>query len=222
MANTLWLSKVLKWIFAGLAVLMSVAAVAIVIVMIVNPQLPPDTMVGPLNVNVMGQPGSVVLAHSKFAAMLINGGVQVRVDDAHGLVEVAKRTGLPVALLSVVYFMLLFGLMRRLFANVGRGDSFTRQNVRLVQLIGFSLLIYSIVAAFAEGYFEYAMFDFLSQHASFAVSGTAFRLPQQSNVNFQFGGPGGSPFFFTGLLVLAISEVFRQGLSLKNENDLTI
>lgn len=221
MANTRWLSKVLKWIFAGLTVLMSLAAVALVVVMIINPQLPPDTMVGPVTVDVFGQPGSVVLAHSKFAAMLINGGAQVRIDDAHGLVEVVKHSGLPVALLTVVYFMLLFGLMRRLFANVGRGDSFTRQNVRLVQLIGFSLLIFSVVSALAEGWFEYSVFTFLSHHASFQVSGAAFRLPQTGDFNLEFGGPG-SPLFFTGLLVLAISEVFRQGLSLKAENDLTI
>jgi Protein of unknown function (DUF2975) len=28
--------------------------------------------------------------------------------------------------------------------------------------------------------------------------------------------------FFSGLLVLALSEVFRQGLALKTENDLTV
>ena len=221
MANTRWLSKVLKWIFAGLAVVMSLVAVAIVVVMIVNPELPPDTMMGPVTVNVLGQPGSFVLEHSQFAAALAKGGVQVKVDDAHGFVEVVKHTGLPVALLSVVYFMLLFGLMRRLFANVGRGDSFTRQNVRLVQLIGFSLLIYSVLSAFAQGWFEYAVFNFLSHHASFQVSGAAFRLPQSGDFSFQFGGPG-SPYFFTGLLVLALSEVFRQGFALKNESDLTI
>ena len=32
----------------------------------------------------------------------------------------------------------------------------------------------------------------------------------------------GSPLFFSGLLVLALSEVFRQGLALKDENALTI
>ena len=142
MANTRWLSKVLKWIFAGLAVVMSLVAVAIVVVMIVNPELPPDTMMGPVTVNVLGQPGSFVLEHSQFAAALAKGGVQVKVDDAHGFVEVVKHTGLPVALLSVVYFMLLLGLMRRLFANVGRGATLTRQNVRRVELIGLSLRIF--------------------------------------------------------------------------------
>lgn len=221
MANTRWLSKVLKWFFTGFAALMLAAAVAIVVVMVVDPQLPRDAAMGPVNVEVLGQPGSFVLHHSQFAAALAKGGVMVRVDDARGLLEIAKHKGLPVALLAVVYFMLLFGLMRRLFANVGRGESFTRQNVRLVQLIGFSLLVYSLVSAVAQGCFEYAMFDFLSHHATFEVSGAAFRLPQPGNVSISFG-EGGSPYFFTGLLVLALSEVFRQGLALKNDADLTI
>ena len=34
--------------------------------------------------------------------------------------------------------------------------------------------------------------------------------------------PFGSPLFFSSLLVLALSEVFRQGLALKDENALTI
>jgi hypothetical protein len=222
MANTRWLSKVLKWAFGAFAILMMVVAVVIAVVMVVDPQLPHDAMAGPVNVQVFGQPGTFVLQNSQFAAALAKGGVQIRVDDAHGLVEVVKHTGLPVALLTVLYFMLLFGLMRRLFANVGRGESFTHQSVRLVQLIGFSLLVYSVVSALAEGWFEYSVVNFLSHHATFEVSGAAFRLPQSEHLNFQFGGSGGSPYFFTGLLVLALSEVFRQGLALKNDADLTI
>ena len=223
MTNTLWLSKVLKWVFGALAILMMVAAIGIAVVIVVNPSLPSSAAMGPFDVTVLGQPGSFVLQNSQFAAALVKGGVQVRVDDAHGLVEVVKHAGLPVALFTVLYFMVLFGLMRRLFINVGRGQSFTQQSVRLVQIIGFSLLAYSVVSAFAEGYFEFAIIDFLSRHAVFQVSGAAFRLPSQGTFTFSAGGsPLGSPVFFTGLLVLALSEVFRQGFALKNEHDLTI
>jgi hypothetical protein len=224
MANTRWLSKFLKWVFGGFVILLTIAAVAIVAVMVIDPKLPPDATVGRVDVQVLGQPGSFVVQNSQFAAALIKGGVQMRVNDAPGLVEVAKHTGLPMALLAVLYYAMLFGLMHRLFRNVGGGESFTRQNVRLVQIIGFSLLIYSVISAFAEGWFEYAIFDYLSQHAVFQVSGTAFHLPPPANFTIGSAGnsPFGSPVFFTGLLVLALSEVFRQGLALKIDHDLTI
>ena len=224
MTNTRWLSKFLKWVFGGFTILMTVAAVAVVVVMVLDPKLPPDAMVGPVDVQLLGQPGSFVLQNSHFAAALIQGGIQVRVDDARGLIEVVKHTGLPVVLLTLLYFIMLFGLMHRLFNNVGRGESFTSQNVRIVQIIGFSLLIFSLVSAFTEGWFQYAVLDYLSHHAVFQVSGTAFRLPQPSSftISTASNSPFGSPMFFTGLLVLALSEVFRQGLFLKNENDLTV
>jgi len=46
-------------------------------------------------------------------------------------------------------------------------------------------------------------------------------LPPMSGVPFPHS-QGGSPIFFSGLLVLALSEVFRQGLALKSEHDLTV
>jgi len=51
------------------------------------------------------------------------------------------------------------------------------------------------------------------------VSGTSVHLPapDSAGIEFRLGGS-----FLTGLLVLAISEVFRQGLTLKSEHDLTV
>ena len=70
MTNTRWLSKFLKWVFGGFTILMTVAAVAIVVVMVIDPKLPPDAMVGPVDVQLLGQPGSFVLQNSHFAAAL--------------------------------------------------------------------------------------------------------------------------------------------------------
>jgi hypothetical protein len=224
MTNTSWLAKVLKWAFLVFTVFMGIGALAIVAVLVIDPKLPGGAHVGPVDVEVMGLTGTMMLHNSALAAQLVHGGISVRVDQAAGLVELLKHTALPLVLLNILFFMLLFDLMRRLFRNVGRGESFTRQTVRLVQIIGFSLLAFSLISAVAEGWFEYVLLDYFSHHAVLSVSGTAVHLPQPGTYKFTVdsSSPFGSSMFFTGLLVLALSEVFRQGLVLKNENDLTV
>ena len=224
MTNTSWLSKLLRWVFGAFTVLMGIGALAIVVVLLVDPKLPGDAHIGPVDVEVMGLTGTMMLHNSALAAQLVHGGISVRVDQASGLLELLKHAGLPLALLNILFFGLLFDLMRRLFRNVGRGESFTRQTVRLVQIIGFSLLAFSLISAVAEGWFEYVLLDYFSHHAELSVSGTAVHLPQPGSYRFSVdnSSPFGSSMFFTGLLVLALSEVFRQGLVLKNEHDLTV
>jgi hypothetical protein len=222
---TSFLPRLLKWVFRVLSVLMAIAAVAIVATLLINPSLPGDTKVGPVNVELFGQPGVLWLKNATFSAQyLMNHSVNVRLNDAAGLFEVVKHTGLPVALLAVVYFGLLFELLRRLFANVQHGLSFTRQSLRLVQVIGVSLLVFSVVSATAEDWFQYEVFRYLSQHAVLEISGNTLHAPAQGDFRMDMGNgfPFGNSLFFTGLMVLALSEVFRQGLKLKSENDLTI
>ena len=121
----------------------------------------------------------------------------------------------------MLFLTVLFELLRRLFRNVGRGESFTPQSVRLVQSIGVSLIVFWLLSSFAVSWF-YAAYDFISQHTQIAVSGTPVKLPP--------AGPHGwfgeihifDWVFFSGLLILALAEVFRQGLALKRDNELTV
>jgi hypothetical protein len=221
MTNTRWLAKLLRWVFFAFEMFLSIGAVAIAGVLLVDPKLPADAAFGPTNTEIMGQPGSFVFHDSTFAATLVNGGLNLRVDSAAGLFELVKHVGLPVALLSVLFLIAVFELLRRLFRNVVRGESFTPQTVRLVQGLGLTLLVYSFVSAVAEGWLQYALYTYLSQHATIWISGTAIHLPHTNTFTYEggSGSPFGSPLFF---LVLALSEVFRQGLALKNENDLTV
>jgi hypothetical protein len=96
--------------------------------------------------------------------------------------------------------------------------------VRLVQIVGFTLIVYSLVSAMAENWFMHAAYAYLAQHATVTISGTPLHLPAARGMDFPHinGFPFGSPVFFSGLLVLALSEVFRQGLALKSEHDLTV
>ncbi len=223
MTNTAWLPKLLRWIFAIMSIGSGILAVALVAVLVIDPKLPFDQL-GPFKVDVAGQPGTVSMWNSNFVLSALHGSIVVRMTDAGGLIELLKHYGLPLIILNAVVFAVLFDLMRRLFRNVGRGESFTQATVRLVQIIGVSLLVFSLVSAVAESWFHYALFTYLSQHAMISISGTTISLPALQGFTVSSGGPFpfGNPVFFTGLLVLALSEVFRQGLVLKRENDLTV
>ncbi len=219
------LPKLFRLVFTVFAVLAAIGALAICVAMVIDPKLPPGTHFGPLTVDMMGQPGTVVLraagGDSDFTVTALRGSLTLFVEKAGGLIEVVKHYGLPVILIYSFFLVILFDLLRRLFRNVGRGESFSRQSVYLVQGLGASLIVYSLVSAFAESWFLQATFAYLAQHAVVTVSGTSLRLPAPHGFSMPHG-TGGSPVFFSGLLVLALSEVFRQGLALKNENDLTV
>ena len=227
MTNTNWLPKFLRWLFTFFSAVMVLVTVAVCVVILINPALPPGTQVGPFEVDMLGQPGTVVLqadrGSSTFAVSAFKGNIMMSVGEAGGLIEVFKHYGLPLILINTIFFAVLFDLLRRLFRNVGRGDSFTRQSLHLVQIIGGSLLVFSLVSAFGESWFSREMLIYLAQHTVVTISGTAvhFPVPEGTVISGGHSFPG-SPIFFSGLLVLALSEVFRQGLALKSENDLTV
>ncbi len=224
MTNTAWLPKFLRWMFAVSSVFMVLGIVAVSVVMLVNPSLPATAQFGPFDVEMLGQPGNIVLrsnhGDSVFAVTAFRGSMSMNVGAAGGLIELFKLYGFPLVLVYLAFFAVLFDLLRRLFRNVGRGESFTRQSVHLVQTIGVSLLVFSLVSAFGEGLFSHAMFTYLAQHTAVVINGSTVHFPAPQG--FAFSSSGGSPIFFSGLLVLALSEVFRQGLALKNEHDLTV
>ena len=227
MTNTSWLPKFLRWMFTVFVVFTSLGAVAVIVVMLIDPTLPPGTHFGPMKIDFFGQPGSIVFRDSAFALIALRGGLAISIQNAGGLIEILKHYGLPLLLLQIVFFIVVFELLRRLFRNVGRGESFTQPTLRLVQILGVSLIAYSLVSAIAEAWFIHAMYSYLVQNAQITISGSPLVLPQphdMRNVRISVGNefPFGTPIFFSGLLVMALSEVFRQGLMLKRENDLTV
>jgi hypothetical protein len=152
-----------------------------------------------------------------------SGNVAMTVKEPAAAVEVFKTYGLPVLLIYALFLAALFELLRRLFGNVGRGESFSAQSVRLVQIVGGSLIVYSLVSAVAESWFAYAMYGHLAKHTEILISGTPVQLPQAERPPlFGFNAPLLSSGFLAGLLVLALAEVFRQGLALKRDNELTV
>jgi hypothetical protein len=222
------LPKLFRWVFTALVVIAVLGAFGVCVAMLVNPTLPPGTHFGPLAIDVLGQPGTVAMravgGDSDFTLTALRGSLTLFVAKAGGLIEILKRYGLPLILINLIFFAVLFELLRRLFRNVGRGESFTRQNVLLVQIVGAALIVYSLVSAVAERWFAHVMLNYVAQNATVTISGTSLHLPPPHGMAIfsLHGFPFGSPVFLCGLLVLALSEVFRQGLTLKNENDLTV
>jgi hypothetical protein len=86
-----------------------------------------------------------------------------------------------------------------------------------------ALIVFSFVSALAESWFAYAMYDHLVEHTRIAISGTPVQLPPAERPPwFGYESPFGSPEFLAELLVLALAEVFRQGLALQRDSDLTV
>jgi hypothetical protein len=97
------------------------------------------------------------------------------------------------------------------------------QSVRLVQIVGGALIAFAFVTAIGESWFAYAMYGYLVEHTQIAVSGTPVQLPSAEPPRWLgYESPLRSAEFLAGLLVLALAEVFRQGLALQRENDLTV
>ena len=224
------LPKLFRVAFAALAILAALCAVVVVVAMLVRPELPADARLGPLNGELLGQPASAVV-HSgsdgrvepALELRAFSGNVAVTVNRAAGAVRLLNAYGLPVLLVYAVFFTALFELLRRLFRNVGRGESFSPQSVRLVQVVGGLLIAFAFVTAIAESWLAYALYDYLVQYTQVAVSGTPVLLPPADRPPLLgYESPFGSPEFLAGLLVLALAEVFRQGLALQRDNELTI
>ena len=222
------LPNLLRWVFSVLVVITAFLALLACVLMLINPHIPPLAHFGPIHLDFAGQPGMVALYPAggdfEFRMTAFSGTVSLLVRQAGGLVELVKRILLPLWFIRMIFFTALFELLRRLFRNVSRGESFTQNTVRLVQILGFVLIAFAYIFSFGDGIFEHAIFSYFAQHAVVAVSGSQIHLPQPRYVMLPHGGllPIMNPLFFSGLLVLAISEVFRQGVALKTDSELTI
>ena len=225
------LSKMFRWLFTGLEILAGLSAAGIIICFLINPSLPSSTHFGPIHTQILGQAAEFSLQAAPngqnapvFKATAFDGNIATTVNEVRGIITMFKRYGLPLLFTYALFLAALFDLLRRLFQNVGRGESFTWQSVRLVQIVGASLIVFAFVSTIAESWFAHSMYSYLSQHTEIIVSGTRVRLPPPTANPVPSGHwlPLGEATFWCGLLVLALAEVFRQGLALRQENELTI
>jgi hypothetical protein len=228
MKSRAFLPIAFRWAFTVLEALSVLCIVWGVIGMLVHPNLPSgahlvlDDVLGQ-HAEFRLQPPQGGQGEPVLAVTAFNGNLVMTVNKPAGLIAVIEQYGIPIALLYALSLAVLFDLLRRLFRNVGRGESFTTQSVSLVQIAGGVLIALAFVSAAGENLFAQAVFNYLMQHAGIAVSGAPLRLPQPGHmVHFGSWLPFGRTTFWCGLLVLALAEVFRQGLALQRDSDLTV
>jgi hypothetical protein len=120
-------------------------------------------------------------------------------------------------LVAYAFLLLVIHLLWRLCRNAERGDVFSEGNVRLVRALGGLLIVFSVLTFLSNLWAAYQIGNYVEDHVS--IEGikaiTLWARPED------FIGPAVGRFV-TGLLVLAMAEVFRQGLTLKQDTDLTI
>lgn len=114
-----------------------------------------------------------------------------------------------------LFLILLFDLLWQLCGNVERGDVFSLRNIRLLRYLGLALLGFQGVSLAAGGFYAHLVGEFMRQH----VVAEGIRLNSSWVINLFSINQG---LIVTGVLVLLLAEVFRQGFALKTENELTV
>ena len=156
-------------------------------------------------------------------------GELVVADKAEGAPLLAA-TRIPVFTAKMARALLLFAiahLLWRLCQNVERGEIFSKGNFLLVRGLGAALVARPIVGAITETWRIASVARYVEDHVTFeglrvVVSSSGLGWWERVIENASRYADFDFSLFVTGLLVLALAEVFRRGLALKQENDLTV
>jgi Protein of unknown function (DUF2975) len=217
---------------AVLEVVISLAVVLLVVLILALPSLSgrAELTLGPIGL--VPEAGALVARANDSASTVIN------IKNLHGTLSLTNPGDsaelraltrwhtVPMLVGYGVFVVALLDMLRRLFRNVARGESFTDRSVGLVQKIGMTIILFSLLSSTATAWGNRALVTYLKQHAEVQGIKMAFTEPAANTIismgsgdlRFQIGWGE----IMTGLLVLALGEVFRQGLALKTESDLTI
>ena len=128
------------------------------------------------------------------------------------LISLRRQTIVPAVLASCLLYFLVSHLLWKLFGRIEQGEVFSEQNLKLVRKIGAAIIACSLVETVAGVWSDWQLSQFVSHHLTFAG------LTVQHAVNGRFD----FRFMLTGFVVLVVAEVFRQGLALKHEAELTV
>lgn len=129
--------------------------------------------------------------------------------------------------LFAVFFYLLFALLKQLFRDIEQGFAFSSTSVRRVRQIGLLVLGFALIHPAVDAFARKEAAELANRHL--ALEGSELRFaPAQPTALFgiTFGRlyryQSNGAELIAGVLVLALGEVFRQGMALKEENALTI
>jgi len=122
--------------------------------------------------------------------------------------DAAEILSFPLFVAEIVTLLVLVDRLRRMFATLIAGDPFVPENAGHLRVIAFAVAIYQAV-----GYVARAMV---------ALSLTLFDLPVargaeiEATLNINLGA------WFAVVALLVLSEVFREGARMRQEQKLTI
>src|SRR5208283_3173512 len=125
----------------------------------------------------------------------------------------------PTILLEIGFAIALCDLLRRLFRSVRSGESFSERNIRLVYRIGIAFIVFAVLSSACGAFHEHAVTEYLRHHG---LGQGVNLVAAEPNIFFELGSvQAGRQMAFhfnwtgilTGLLILALGEVFRQGLA---------
>ena len=98
-----------------------------------------------------------------------------------------------------------------MLVSVERQEVFSPSNIRNVRTIGILLVVSAFLRSLASSWLAVRMAGIVTPF----LAGGKVTLESSTEGGFLRG-------LATGLLILVLAEVFRQGLTLKEESDLTI
>jgi hypothetical protein len=117
-------------------------------------------------------------------------------------------------------------LLWRVCQQIERGEIFTDLTFARVRMLGGLMTIGSCVVSAAQSWMNYRIGMYVERKISF--TGLAFEASGQPSrftgtfVDILRHGTFDADSFFTGLIILVMAEVFRRGLALQRDNDLTV
>lgn len=107
----------------------------------------------------------------------------------------------------IVLFFLVICLLRKIFRDLVKESSlFQVENPGRIRRIGYLIIIGAIFSSF----FDFYVWKYIARHVSI------------TDVSFSYGIGLNPDTIFLGLVVLVLSEIFRSGVQLKEDRDLTI
>lgn len=131
------------------------------------------------------------------------------------LAAAVRRTLLPELLLGFVSTFLVLGRLRKLCARCARGEVFSEANLRSTRSLGLILVVTGIAGIGFHFWNNHHLIAYVNEHVT--IAGIGAGVSAGSALNFYWIGS-----LFAGPLVMVLIEVFRQGLALQKENELTV
>lgn len=133
-----------------------------------------------------------------------------------------RRVSIPNLIVTYVFWFVVAHLLWSLCRNIEQRHIFTEKNLELIRMLGAVIILAAIVQPIVRSWADTQVAEFVTRHASFDGL-TVLRPAGEALFRRPFNFFGIQIYqLITGVLVLLLAEVFRQGLVLKQDADLTV